>query len=121
MARCKVQAQKCRFIETELEERLIEQLFIGTRDWKVQEVLLGKNEKLKLDREMDTTRTKAVSLAAVLFLVTERFYHKSLLGKDVQPQAQDAGSVISGITGSKCAKKKTNAGSCNQSIPSQTT
>ena len=42
MAKYKVQGQKCRFIETELEEHLIKQLFIGTRDWKVQEVLLEK-------------------------------------------------------------------------------
>ena len=43
MAWCKLQAQKCRFGEAELEERLIEQLIIGTRERKVQEVLSGKD------------------------------------------------------------------------------
>ena len=50
MARCKIQAQKCRFSETEIEDRLIEQLIIGTREPKVQEALLGKDDKLKIDK-----------------------------------------------------------------------
>ena len=50
MARCKIQAQKCRFSEAEIEDRLIEQLIIGTREPKVQEALLGKDDKLKLDK-----------------------------------------------------------------------
>ena len=58
MARCKMQAQKCRFSEAELEERLIEQLIIGTRERKVQEVLLGKDDKLKLDKTMYIARTR---------------------------------------------------------------
>lgn len=53
MARCKLQAQKCRFSEAEMEKRLIEQLIIGTRERKVQENLLGKDEKLKLYKAMD--------------------------------------------------------------------
>ena len=36
MARCNIQAQKCRFSEAEIEDRLIEQLIIGTREPKVQ-------------------------------------------------------------------------------------
>ena len=57
MARCKLQAQKSRFSEAEMEEHLIEQLIIGTRESKVQENLLGKDEKLKLDKVMDVART----------------------------------------------------------------
>ena len=53
MARCKIQAQKCLFSEAEIEDRLIEQLIIGTREPKVQEALLGKYDKLKLDKAMD--------------------------------------------------------------------
>ena len=62
MARCKIQAQKCRFSEAELEERLIEQLIVGTRERKVQEVLLGKDDKLKLDKAMDIARTKEATV-----------------------------------------------------------
>ena len=62
MARCKLQAQKCRFGEVELEERLIEQLIIGTRERKVQEILLGKDEKLKLDKAMDLARTREATI-----------------------------------------------------------
>lgn len=53
MARCKLQAQKCRFSEADMEKRLIEQLIIGTRERKVQENLIGKDEKLKLYKAMD--------------------------------------------------------------------
>ena len=62
MARCKIKAQKCRFSEAELEERLIEQLIIGTRERKVQEVLLRKDDKLKLDKAMDIARTKEATV-----------------------------------------------------------
>jgi len=62
MARCKIQAQKCRFSETELEERLIEQLIIGTRERKVQEVLLCKDGKLKLDKAMDIVSTRETTI-----------------------------------------------------------
>ncbi|KAL9976365.1 hypothetical protein ACROYT_G013660 [Oculina patagonica] len=58
MARCKLQAQKCRFSEAEMDEHLIEQLIIGTRERKVQENLLGKDERLKLDNAMDIARSR---------------------------------------------------------------
>lgn len=38
MARCKIQAQKFPFSESNIEDCLIEQLIIGTREPKVQEV-----------------------------------------------------------------------------------
>ena len=56
MARCKIQAQECRISEAEIEDRLIEQVIIGTKKPKVQEVLLGKDDKLKLDKAMDIAR-----------------------------------------------------------------
>ena len=62
LARCKIQAQKCRFSDAELEERLIEQLIIGTCERKVQEVLLGKDDKLKLDKAMDIARTREATV-----------------------------------------------------------
>ena len=41
MARCKKQAQKCRFSEAEIEDRLVEQLIIGTmpenpKRWQIE-------------------------------------------------------------------------------------
>lgn len=57
VARCKLQARKCKFTDAEMEERLIEQLIIGTKHVKVQERLLGKDETLKLDAALDTART----------------------------------------------------------------
>ena len=62
MARCKIQAQKCRFSEAELEERLIKQLTIGIRERKVQEVLLRNDDKLKLDKAMDIARTRETTI-----------------------------------------------------------
>ena len=35
MARCKIKAQKCWFSDAQLEERLIQQIIIGTRELKI--------------------------------------------------------------------------------------
>ena len=58
MTRCRNQATKCKFRDaTDLGERLIEQLIIGTKHKKVQERLLSKGESLTLDEAMDVCRT----------------------------------------------------------------
>ena len=63
LTRCRNQATKCKFRDTtEVEERLIEQLVIGTRYKKVQEKLLEKGEKLTLDTATDTARTYEATL-----------------------------------------------------------
>ena len=55
---CRNQATKCRFRDkAELDEWLIEQLIIGTKQKKVQERLLGKGEQLTLDEAIDIART----------------------------------------------------------------
>lgn len=62
LARCRIQAQKCQFSEAEIEDRLIEQLIIGTREPKVEEALLGKYDKLKLDKAMDVARKREATV-----------------------------------------------------------
>ena len=57
MSRCKLQAKQCKFNDQERSNRLIEQLIVGTRHKKIQEQLLGKDEKLTLDQAMDIART----------------------------------------------------------------
>ena len=57
ITRCKLQAKKCKFSATEMDDRLIEQLIIGTKYMKVQGRLLGKDEKLKLDAALDVAST----------------------------------------------------------------
>lgn len=57
MSRCRIQAQKCKFEDAELESRLIEQMIIGASSKKVQETLLSKDEKLKLGTALDIART----------------------------------------------------------------
>ena len=71
MARCKLQAQKFRLGKAELEERLIEQLIIGTRERKVQEFLLKKDDKLKLDKAMDLARTREATVNDIKSLVLQ--------------------------------------------------
>ena len=71
MARCKLQAQKCRLGKAEFEERLIEQLIIGTRERKVQEFLLKKDDKLKLDKAMDLARTREATVNDMKSLVLQ--------------------------------------------------
>ena len=64
MTRCRNQATKCKFRDaTETEERLIEQLIIGTKQKKVQERLLEKGEKLKLDIATDIARTNEATIS----------------------------------------------------------
>ena len=64
MTRCRNQATKCKFRDaTETEERLIEQLIIGTKQKKVQERLLEKGEKLKLDIATDIARTYEATIS----------------------------------------------------------
>ena len=62
MTRCKIQAKRCKFTATECAERLIEQLVIGTKIKKVQEILLAKDETLTLDKAMDIARTKEATI-----------------------------------------------------------
>lgn len=57
ITRCRIQGSQCKFNPTELEIRLIEQLIIGTSHTKVQQILLGKDETLKLDDALDVART----------------------------------------------------------------
>lgn len=57
ITRCKVQARKCKYTAEALDEKLIEQLILGTRHKKVQKSLLGKDEKLTLDAALDIART----------------------------------------------------------------
>ena len=59
MTRCKLQALKCKFNQAELEERLIEQLIVGTRLSKLQKELLAKDENLTLDQALNIVRTQA--------------------------------------------------------------
>ena len=63
MARCKIQAQvPVQYSEAEIEDRLIEQLIIGTREPKVQEALLGKDDKLKLEKAVDIARKREATV-----------------------------------------------------------
>jgi len=126
MARCKIQAQKCRFSEAEIEDRLIEQLIIGTREPEVQEALLGKDDKLKLDKAIDIARERETTVNDMKSLEQQgasasgretnidaiRQNQNPQCGKcglnheeNVQPKAQDAGIVINGTTGNKHAER----------------
>ncbi|PIK48224.1 hypothetical protein BSL78_14910 [Apostichopus japonicus] len=57
VTRCKIQAKKCKLTDEALQEKLIEQLILGTKHKKVQESLLGKDEKHTLDNAIDIART----------------------------------------------------------------
>ena len=58
LTRCRNQATRCRFRDKdEPEERLIEQLIVGTKHKKVQERLLEKGEQLTFDEAIDIART----------------------------------------------------------------
>ncbi|GAB1602684.1 hypothetical protein Ahia01_000548300 [Argonauta hians] len=63
MARCKLQAKKCRFKDSEeLEERLIEQMISGTKYPELQKLLLSKGMDLTLQEALNSGRTHEASL-----------------------------------------------------------
>ena len=126
-ARCKIQTQKCRFSEAKLEERIIEQLIIGTHERKIQEVLLGKDDKLKLDKAMDIARTREDAVIDMKSLeqrgasASARSHDTNIdairqnstsdvenvvsaMKKSAQLKVEGAESLTSGTTGNKCAE-----------------
>ena len=62
ITRCTLQAQKCRFSPAEANERLIEQLIIGTTIPEVQKQLLSYDETLTLDKALNIGRTTEASI-----------------------------------------------------------
>ena len=99
MSRCRTQVQKCKFSEqSEINDRLIEQLILGTRHKKVQEVLLSKDEKLSLDTALDIARTQEATEADMRSL------------RNHGNQAVNIDAVTQGRYQSRC-------GSCNLSHP----
>ena len=63
MARCKLQALKCKFSQNEAEERLIEQLIVGTNLSELQKELLGRDDKLTLEQALNIGRTHEASIS----------------------------------------------------------
>ena len=114
MARCKLQAQNCRLGKAELEERLIEQLIIGTRERKVQEVLLRKDDKLKLDKAMDLARTREATVSDMKSLVVQG---ASTVEKNIDAVRQNSNpqSEKRGLHhGKRCPPYGTRCGKCRQ-------
>ena len=116
MARCKIQAQKCRFGEGEIEDRLIEQLIIGTKERKVQEALLGKDEKLKLDKAMDIARKREATVNDMKSLEQQgasargRETNIDAVRQTANPQCGKCGLNH----GKKCPAQGTRCRKCNQ-------
>ena len=63
MARCKLQAMKCKFSQNEVEERLIEQLVVGTNLSELQKELLGRDDKLTLEQALNIGCTHEASIS----------------------------------------------------------
>ena len=62
ISRCKLQAQKCNFRDTqEYDERVIEQAITGTCHAEVQKELLSKDNTLDLEKVLDVGRTHEAS------------------------------------------------------------
>ena len=60
--RCKLRALRCKFTQAELNERLIEQLNVGTIFTGLHKELLGKNEHLALEEAINIGRTHKASI-----------------------------------------------------------
>ena len=63
LARCKLQAKKCKFRDNqETEKRLIEQVITGTRHPEFQNLLLSKGIEVTLQEALNSDRTREASL-----------------------------------------------------------
>ena len=62
-ARCRLKARKCKFRdEQELEERIIDQLIVGTRFPELQKQLLSKNETMTIEEVLNMCRSYEASI-----------------------------------------------------------
>ena len=94
LARCRLQAQLCKFAANELDERIIEQLIAGTVHPEVQKELLGKDDKLTLSEATQIARKHEASLHHMKQLV------------DTQPQQ---------VTSVNAMQRERKCGKCGQS------
>ena len=78
VTRCKLQAQKCKLNQTEAEERLIEQLIIGTNIAELQKELLGHDDKLTLEKALDIGRTTEASISHMTQLQSVQSNHTNV-------------------------------------------
>ena len=63
LARCRLKARKCKFRdEQELEERIIDQLIVGTRFPELQKQLLSKNETMTIEEVLTMCRSYEASI-----------------------------------------------------------
>ena len=63
LARCRLQAQKCKFRdEREMEERIIDQIIAGTKFPELQKQLLIKNEAMSISEVLNTCRSYEASI-----------------------------------------------------------
>ena len=76
--RCKLQAQKCKFNQAEAEERLIEQLIIGTSIAELQKELLGHDDKLTLEKALNIGRTTEASISHMTQLQSVQSSHTNV-------------------------------------------
>ena len=98
LTRCRNQASKCRFRDKiESDERLIEQLIVGTKHKKIQERLLEKGEQLTLDEAIDIARTYEATTSQLEQLESEK--------KDI--------NAIKGNVNKHCSDKKPMKMKCN--------
>ncbi|KAK3719566.1 hypothetical protein QZH41_006864 [Actinostola sp. cb2023] len=83
MTRCRNQANKCKFRDQrETNERLVEQLIIGTKHKKAQEFrILGNDEDLTLDKAIDYARTYEATLQHVEQLHNNEIQSVHAIGK----------------------------------------
>ena len=63
LARCRLKARKCKFRdEQELEERIIDQLIVGTRLPELRKQLLSKNETMTIEEVLNMCRSYEASI-----------------------------------------------------------
>lgn len=86
MTKCRNQAAKCKFRDQrEIDERLIEQLIVGTKHKKAQERILEHGDELTLDKALDYARTYEATITHVAQL-NNPDTHVNAIGKSETPK-----------------------------------
>ena len=115
MTRCRNQANKCKFRDQkELEERLIEQLIVGTKHQKAQERILEHGAVLTLDKAVKFARTNEATITHVAQLCNTNTEQVQAIGKMTPGQPSKCGNCGTIHEQRKCPAYGTNCNYCSR-------
>ena len=99
---------KCKFSQNEAEERLIEQLIVGTNLSELQKELLGRDDKLTLEQALNIGRTHEASISHMSQLQGVPCLNYKVCRQDRQTYTMSKPAVKQGVISAPDRIRKTN-------------